>query len=172
MPSLSGSRARLARSVVAALLCASLGAAPALADPPGRGGPSKGGADRQGPAVQHRSQPQHGGAAPRVQVNVHFADRDRLVVRDYYAPAIARGHCPPGLAKKNNGCHPPGLARQYVIGQPLPRHVIYHDLPPRLVVQLTVPPPGYRYVRVASDILLIAIGTGLVAAAIQDLAQF
>ncbi|MCW5731004.1 MAG: RcnB family protein, partial [Alphaproteobacteria bacterium] len=142
------------------------------ADPPGRGNPGKGQKERQDPAAQQRPQVPHGGTAPRVQVTVQFGERDRLMIRDYYGAAIARGHCPPGLAKKNNGCRPPGLARQYAIGQPLPRHVIFHDLPPQLVVQLSLPPPGYRYVRVASDILLIAIGTGLVAAAIQDLAQF
>jgi Ni/Co efflux regulator RcnB len=30
------------------------------------------------------------------------------------------------------------------------------------------PPAGYRYVRVAADILLIAIGTGMAIDAIQD----
>jgi Ni/Co efflux regulator RcnB len=34
-----------------------------------------------------------------------------------------------------------------------------------------VPPSGYRYVRVASDILLIAAGTGMVVDAIQDLGR-
>jgi hypothetical protein len=32
-----------------------------------------------------------------------------------------------------------------------------------------LPPPGYRFVRVASDILMIAIGTGMVMDAIYDL---
>jgi hypothetical protein len=30
------------------------------------------------------------------------------------------GGCPPGLAKKNNGCLPPGQARKLAIGQRLP----------------------------------------------------
>jgi len=31
------------------------------------------------------------------------------------------GHCPPGLAKKNNGCLPPGQAKKlYNVGQRLP----------------------------------------------------
>jgi len=38
-----------------------------------------------------------------------------------------------------------------------------------LVVQLGIPPAGHRYVRVAADILLIAVGTGLVIDAIEDL---
>jgi hypothetical protein len=39
--------------------------------------------------------------------------------RDYYAPGI--GGCPPGLAKKNNGCLRPGQAKKlYNIGQRFP----------------------------------------------------
>jgi len=49
--------------------------------------------------------------------------------------------------------------------------VIFHDVPPVLVVQFGRPPAGNRYVRVASDILLIAIGTGMVIDALQDLGR-
>jgi Ni/Co efflux regulator RcnB len=102
-----------------------------------------------------------------------FEDHDRVVVRDYYVHVIERGHCPPGLAKKHNGCLPPGQAKKrWAVGRPLPREVIFYELPPALIVQLQPPPPGYRYVRVASDILMIAAGTGLVAAAIEDLGHF
>jgi len=38
-------------------------------------------------------------------------------------------------------------------------------------VQFGPPPSGHRYVRVAGDILLIALGTGLVVDAIQDLGR-
>lgn len=81
------------------------------------------------------------------------------------------GRCPPGLAKKNNGCMPPGQARQWAVGQPMPHELVYYSLPPAITVQLGVAPAGHRYVRVASDILLIAIGTGLVVDAIQDLGR-
>ena len=47
--------------------------------------------------------------------------------------------------------------------------MIYYTVPQAVVVQLGVPPSGYRYVRVASDILLIAVGTGIVVDAIEDL---
>ena len=40
-----------------------------------------------------------------------------------------------------------------------------------LVVKIGVPPAGYQYVRVASDILMIAIGTRMVADAITDLGR-
>jgi len=98
-----------------------------------------------------------------------FDDRDRDVVRSYYAKEYAHGHCPPGLAKKQNGCTPPGQAKKWRVGQPLPRDVIFYDLPPKLVIEIGVPPPGSRYVRVAADILMIAEGTGMVLDAITDL---
>lgn len=100
-----------------------------------------------------------------------FHDRQRTVIRDYYHREFSAGHCPPGLAKKRNGCMPPGQARKWSRGRPLPRDVVYYDLPRALVVEIGVPPPGYKYVRVASDILMIAIGTGLVVDAIDDLSR-
>jgi pilus assembly protein FimV len=100
-----------------------------------------------------------------------FADRERVIVREYYVKEYERGHCPPGLARKHNGCMPPGQAKKWRIGHPIPREVIFYDLPPSLVVEIGVPPPGYRYVRVASDILMIAAGTGMVADAIEDLGR-
>ena len=100
-----------------------------------------------------------------------FEDRHRVVINEYYVTEYRSGRCPPGLAKKNNGCMPPGQAKKWHVGHPLPRDVIFYDLPPPLIVQIGVPPPGYRYVRVAADILLIAIGTGLVIEAIADLGR-
>ena len=78
-----------------------------------------------------------------------------------------RDHCPPGLAKK--GCIPPGQAKIWRRGYPLPQGVIFYDLSPRMVRQLGRPPAGHLYVRVAQDILLIAIGTDLVVDAVYDL---
>jgi hypothetical protein len=66
---------------------------------------------------------------------------------------------------------PPGLAKRWRVGEPLPRDVALYSLPPTLVVQLTPPPAGYRYVRVESDILMIAAGSNMVAAAIEDLGR-
>jgi Ni/Co efflux regulator RcnB len=90
-------------------------------------------------------------------------------VHDYFINESRGGHCPPGLAKKHNGCMPPGQAKKWERGYALPPDIVRYDLPPTLVVQLGVPPSGYRYVRVASDILLIAAGTGMVVDAIEDL---
>ena len=99
----------------------------------------------------------------------HFEDRHRTYAREYYSEQYRGGHCPPGLARKNNGCLPPGQARRWNVGYALPRDVVYYNVPPALVVQFGQAPQGYRYVRVASDILLIALGTGMVIDAIQNL---
>jgi Ni/Co efflux regulator RcnB len=64
---------------------------------------------------------------------------------------------------------PPGQAKKWSVGHALPRDVIYYPVPNTVSVRLGVPPSGYRYVRVANDILLIAIGTSMVVDAIEDL---
>lgn len=111
--------------------------------------------------------------APAVEVRVgsYFADPQRTAARDYFGKQAKAGHCPPGLAKKNNGCLPPGQAKKWNLGQPLPRDVVVYTVPYPVVVQLGTPPAGYKYVRVASDILLIAIGTSMVIDAIEDLGR-
>ena len=101
----------------------------------------------------------------------HFVDQHRGIVREYYGERFRAGNCPPGLAKKHNGCMPPGQAKKWRVGRPLPRDVIFYDLPLTLIEQLGRPPAGHRYVRVAADILLIAVGTGMVLDAIQDLGR-
>ena len=101
----------------------------------------------------------------------HFEDRHRGVVRDYYGEQFRGGRCPPGLAKKHNGCMPPGQAKKWQIGHRLPSDVVYYEVPRPLVVRIGPPPSGYRYIRVATDILMIAIGTGMIVDAIQDLGR-
>ena len=121
------------------------------------------------------SDPRQGISGPAysgtVQIGGYFQERHRTLAREYYARPENRGFCPPGLAKKNNGCLPPGQARQWRQGYPLPAGVVYYEVPHSMVISLGVPPSGYRYVRVASDILLIAIGTSMVVDAMQDLVR-
>jgi len=105
--------------------------------------------------------------ATEMRVTINIGDHERVIVRDYYTTH----RCQPGLRKKQNGCMPPGQARQWALGKPLPRNVIFHDLPHGLSVELGVPPSGHRYIRVAADILLIAVGTGMVVDAIEDLGR-
>ena len=132
----------------------------ALADKPSWAG-------KPGKGNEHGGPPERGG--PREHGDVRFGEHREMAVREYYGAEFSRGRCPPGLAKKHNGCMPPGQAKKWRMGQPLPRDVVFYDLPPQLVVEIGVPPTGYRYVRVANDVLMIAVGTGLVVDAIQDL---
>ncbi len=135
-----------------------LAVGPAMADKPSWAGSDKGG------KKDHGDQRDEGGGR-------HFQERQHMVVREYYSKQYSGGRCPPGLAKKHNGCMPPGQARKWQVGQPLPREVVYYPVPKQLVVEIGPPPSGHQYVRVAGDILMIAIGTGMVVDAIQDLGR-
>jgi hypothetical protein len=144
--------------------------APASAD---RGSNHKGGKNGHHQAKKSNKAKGSRSTGSRIPVGGYpirgFDERQRHMIHDYFAPQFQSGRCPPGLAKKYNGCMPPGQAKKWRIGYPLPRGVIFHPLPPHLLGQLGVPGPGYRYVRVAADVLLMAVGTGLVIDAIQDL---
>ncbi len=148
-----------------------LATAPAFAEKP-----SWAGGGKAGKQEQKRENPNKGNASSdkntgSLSVSLHFGEQQRTIANDYFAGQFRAGRCPPGLAKKSNGCMPPGQAKKWAMGKSLPRDVVFYDLPPRLVVQLGVPPAGHRYVRVASDILLIAVGTAMVVDAIEDLGR-
>jgi len=151
-------------------LCAALLVAvgSAVAQPPEGKGNAKGDAAKGSSAKGNsaKGQSRKGEAA---EPRTHFGDSQKSKVRLYYGARAQKGFCPPGLAKKNNGCMPPGQAKKWAVGQPLPREVVYYEVPRRLVVEIGLPPPGYKYVRVAADILMIAIGTGIVVDAIEDI---
>jgi Ni/Co efflux regulator RcnB len=146
------------------VLLASLAIAPAtvLADKGGRQANGREKSNKHEPAYDDRRD-------ASVSVEVHFRAQDRRVVSDYYGGQAKAGRCPPGLAKKRNGCMPPGQARKWARGRPLPADVVFYELPRDLVVRLPPPPEGHRYVRVAGDVLLIAIGTSIVVDAVQDI---
>lgn len=57
------------------------------------------------------------------------------------------------------------------MGQPLPRDEVFYPVPNAVLSQLGTPPSGHKYVRVASDILLIATGSRMIVDAIQDLGR-
>ncbi len=118
---------------------------------------------------QHQSDDDHlynGGREAKPYQHYRFSDADRQSIREYYEQQYRSADCPPGLKKKHNGCLPPGQAKKWAVGRPLPRDVVYYDVPPNLIGPS---PAGYRLVRVASDILMIAIGSGIVVDAITDL---
>lgn len=149
------------RRLVFAVLAAALAVSPVSADKGGKGkGKSKG---KEGEAV---AVVEDKGGRPVVA----FADRDREVVRSYRVETYGRENCPPGLAKKNRLCMPPGqYKKRYVVGRPLPTSIAVRPLPPVLVARLGPVPVGYEYVEVDGDVLKLAVGTRLVADAIEAL---
>jgi hypothetical protein len=140
-------------------------AMPAIAEPPPWAGKGKG-RDNGEERDDHRA-----GVGENASEQ-HFSHVHRVAVHDYYNHEFqGRGKCPPGLAKKHNGCMPPGQARKWQMGQPLPSDVVVYPIPHTLEVKIGLPPAGYKYVRVASDILMIAVGSSVVADAIKDLGK-
>lgn len=165
------------------LLGAALVSMPAFAEKPAWAGGDK----QQHKSEQHKDQhadrhddahdeysrsdtrAKHSRSGGEIRLNAYFNDNERHAIRDYYGNEFRRGHCPPGLAKKHNGCMPPGQARKWSVGHRLPPDVVYYDLPAVVIDRIGRPPAGYRYVRVASDVLLIAVGTSMVIDAVEDL---
>lgn len=136
---------------VIALLAFALLAGPAAAGKPAHAGKGKHKAKDKGPDAV-----------------VVFHDHDRDAVRTYWVGTHGRGNCPPGLAKKHNGCLPPGQAKKrYVVGHRLPTAVIVQPVPTVIVSRLRPVPAGYEYVMVDGDVLKLAVGTRLVVDAID-----
>lgn len=152
------------RIVLAIVVGGILMAGPAMAGKPPWAGSGKGGKDAQ---KNERSKE----AGPSEGVHVRFEEQHRAKAHEYYAEQFRNGNCPPGLAKKHNGCMPPGLAKKWSIGRPLPRDVVSYELPQPVIVRIGPPPAGYRYLRVANDILMVAAGTNMVVDAITDLGR-
>lgn len=91
------------------------------------------------------------------RVLISLDDDRHALVRSHLQPYYVK-HCPPGLAKKHNGCLPPGQAKKlYTIGQPL--RADYWPVPQEVMSYLPAAPVGTRYVWVDRDVLLISEAT-------------
>jgi hypothetical protein len=158
---------------LALVLSAVFVGSPALADKPSQAG-GKGAEKHSEKETQGKGhdrgvsgeEDRHG-----VKTSQYFSAESRISIHKYYGDKFRSGRCPPGLAKKANGCMPPGQAKKWMIGRPLPREVVFYDLPPEVLVQLGPVPSRHRFVRVASDILMIAVGTGMVVDAIENIGR-
>lgn len=157
------------RVLTAILLVLSVPTLPALAK-----GKGNGGGDRDEWRDDHHERDHHEDDRDEWQRDHRgdwhrFSDRERSWWRDYWRDQYAHGHCPPGLAKKHNGCLPPGHARRYVIGRPLPPGVVLVAVPASVLGYLPRPEPGYRYGMVDGDLVKLAVGTSLVVDAMSGL---
>jgi hypothetical protein len=110
--------------------------------------------------------------AHETHVTVVFSATQREAARSYFVKEHGRGNCPPGLAKKHNGCLPPGQAKKrYVVGHSLPQGIVVEELPVELSVRIGPPPPGYRYGILDGDLVKLAVGTSLVVDAIEGVVR-
>ena len=111
-----------------------------------------------GKAKGHEKQEERAERREDIRQGQYFDDRRREDVHRYYAEHYGgRKGCPPGLAKKHNGCMPPGQARKWEVGRPLPRDVVVYQVPQPVLTYLPPPPVGYRYQRVGGDLVLVHI---------------
>lgn len=98
-------------------------------------------------------------------VRVVFSDRDRAIIRDYYAPPH-RG-LPPGLAKK--GKVPPGHAMKLRHGDPIPDGYMWRPLPRNLEERLSRLPDGYVHVVVGAHVGIMNVRTRVVFDLMEDI---
>jgi Ni/Co efflux regulator RcnB len=135
--------------LIALAAAAAMGAVPALAKDKGEG---------HGHGKGHEKQEERAERRDDVRAGAYFRDEHREAARRYYVEHYGTAkHCPPGLAKKNNGCMPPGQARKWAVGQPVPQGVVVYEVPRPVLVQLPPAPVGYRYERLGGDIVLVRV---------------
>lgn len=103
------------------------------------------------------------------QISITFSTDQREYVRSYAGERAGRA-CPPGLAKKNNGCLPPGqAAKRYRVGESLTAGIVIGSVPAELTVRIGLPPPGYAYGVIDGDLVKLVVGSLLVVDAIEGL---
>jgi hypothetical protein len=160
------------RTFVAAIAILAL-SAPALADKGGQGkgggkpdkgashGSSKG--KGQGGGNESKGGNGPGNSASKGKGAKKFESSDRSAIQSYYRDEYSRGgNCPPGLAKKDNGCMPPGQARKWNVGSALPSDIYIEPLPSRLRSTLVAPMPGYDYGYVGGEVILFGVSDRIV----------
>lgn len=121
-------------------------AAPALAHPGNGNGNGNGHGNGHGQSIRS--------AMTQGKVHAHSGEARRLASRGHgrlYAFS-ARGQCPPGLAKRDNGCLPPGQARKlYSVGQHYNRNFgsawSYNEIPQSLRSQYNLDQSDRYYYR-------------------------
>lgn len=141
------------KHTLVAALVATLAVAPAFAGNGNGKGHGNAGGHGKHALVQKHDGKHAGKAAKRV-------DRDRTYQHGYaYSNAHTMGAgpaCPPGLAKKDNGCMPPGQAKK-LVGERVPSGAIY-TIPPNVLSTLPPAPVGYRYAIVGNQVVMVSSG--------------
>lgn len=110
--------------------------------------------------------------SPLPTLNMAVPQRDREAVYTYYRAEMAAGRCPMPLVKMSNACLAPSPGKsQWRLDQPLADGIKGEAPPPGLIAKLSPSPAGYHYVRVENDLLVVGVGTRIVAALVADLSK-
>jgi Nickel/cobalt transporter regulator len=89
---------------------------------------------------------------------------ERAIISDYVNQYRGAFIATPGTVKPL----PPGIAKKVARGGALPPGIAKRYLPQDLLVQLP-PRPGYQWVVVDNDVVLIAVATGLIVDILADM---
>lgn len=88
------------------------------------------------------------------RIIIKIGVNDRTIIRNYLVNDFRR-HCPPGLAKKNPPCIPPGQAKRWQAGHMLSDDIRWLPISDDLLGRLSPLPAEYQYIQVNKDVLLI-----------------
>ncbi len=109
---------------------------------------------------------------PLPTLNITVPQRDREAAYAYYRGEVAAGRCPAPLVRKDKACVAPAPAKAlWRLDQPLPDGVKAEAPPAGLIGKLSASHAGYQYMRIGNDILIMGIGTRVVAALVVDLSS-
>ena len=97
-----------------------------------------------------------------------FKDEQAKAVAEFFTAQRGPGNCPTGMMARGERCESMGQ-RPWKPGEALPGTITPEDLPAALIQKLGLPPAGHRYVKVASDILLLSADRNVVVDAVLDM---
>lgn len=98
-------------------------------------------------------------AAGAILAGVLLSDQDRHTISGYFQ------HNP-----LQSQPLPPGIAKNLARGKPLPPGIAKRGLPNALTARLSIP-SGYELLSVGTDVLLVALGTRIIADVLRDVAH-
>jgi len=154
------------RLMVAALCTGLLIMHPVMADPPpGKGNPNnsgqgKGGQGQDQGKGQGKGNDNQQGSAPDLNVNLIAAGITAIAARNLALNVGSVGYAP----------LPPGIAKNLARGKPLPPGIAKKLVPGSLLGQLPQH-PGYEWHVAGTDLILVAIGTAIVADILRNVFQ-
>lgn len=104
----------------------------------------------------HHEKDKHHKRDERAEERASFHDEDRARVNRYYRHRIGYRSCPPGLAKKYNGCLPPGQHRNFARGEYIPANYVIQPVPNALLLQMYPAPANTTYGMSDNNLYLIS----------------